>query len=477
MNVYENFLKMLAFSEAEIPEMLPRWRQACELLGLSDEDVRFACEDWIPKYWDMSLLGVRKCIGAYFRELIDMTCLAEYKAQGAMLLYSNMPSHPACIYANKIAGGDRLHISYPDFLMASVLNAFFHKSTLLSGSESSCMNPMCNHCGMNCLKVDANIKKIIPSPTVMWNWGLYCNEGPKTEELIESLGDRSWNYILTSMPHDVKVGTCEAEDELRISYLATELKDSQDSISRYTGIEVSQEILRQSTEKYLEYISKLDVLTNLVSCSDPQPISGNDLTIFAILTHTTFNTGYDYIMDALDTVINETKARVNQGLGPLPKGAPNLACHFLPYCVPWVCKAFADNGVNLSVNTYFAPPHVLKNIPREENEYRTIARQWLSNPSAVNMGDEVNIVCKILENSRVNGVLYGFFSFDRWVGGLQKTMIKIVQGRTGIPHFYLEGDFWNDTKYSLEDRITRIQNIALKVKIKHMVSGSHNGKK
>lgn len=477
MSDYSNFLELLAFSEDEINEMLPRWKNACKLLGLSERDVRFATEEWIPKYWDMSLLGVRKCIGAYIRELIEMTRLPKYKARGAKILYCNMPSHPACVYANKLAGGDDIHISYPDFLMASVLNAFFHKSTVLSSGESSCMNPMCNHCGMNRLKVDAHYKNLIKAPTVMWNWGLYCNEGPKTEELIQSVGNTEWTYVLTAMPHDVKYGVHEASDEKRIRYLAKELRDSQASVSALTGISVGEEYLRRSTDIYLEYIGKLDELMSLVVNADPQPLSGNDMTLFATLTHTTFDTGYKYITDALETIIEEVRGRVAKGEGPLPKGAPRLACHFLPYCVPWVCGAFAENGINLSTNTYFAPPGTLKKLPREADEYRNIARQWLSNPSAVNMGDEINIVCDIITSTPVDGVLYGFFSFDRWVGGLQKTMIKVVEERTKIPHYYLEGNFWSDEEYSLDDRLARIKSIAFKVKINHTISGISHAKK
>lgn len=55
-------------------------------------------------------------------------------------------------------------------------------------------------------------------------------------------------------------------------------------------------------------------------------------------------------------------------------------------------------------------------------------------------------------------------------------MIKIVEERTGIPHYYLEGEFWNDERYSLDNRITRIQNIAYTVKINHMMNGVTNAK-
>ena len=477
MSIHEKFLKLLAFSEAEMPEMLPCWKHTCELLGLSDEDVRFACEDWIPKYWDMSLLGVRKCIGVYVRELMEMTRLGEYKEQGAKILYCNVPSHPAAVYANKIAGGDKIRISHPDYLMATVLNAFFHKNTFLDSSEKSCMNPMCSHCGMNRLKADGRYNGIISSPTVMWNWGLYCNEGHKTEELIKNMGNEEWNYVLSTIPKDYNHDVPEAEDIPRVNYLAKVLKEGQAEVSGYTGIDVRDEHVVEAMTEYLDYIAKVEELSCLMALSDPQPVSGNDTTIFGAPTQMAFDSGFERLNEAIDLMLAEVRERVERGIGPLPKGAPKLACQFVPFCVPWVSKAFAENGVNLSINTFFAPASKQRLYFDSEDIYRSVAQQWLSNPSAVNMNNEIELVCEMLTSFPLDGVIYGFFSFDRWIGSLQKTMVREVQERTGIPHFYLEGDFWSDAQFSLDDRITRIQNIALKVKIKHMVSGSHNGKK
>ena len=109
--------------------------------------------------------------------------------------------------------------------------------------------------------------------------------------------------------------------------------------------------------------------------------------------------------------------------------------------------------------------------------YKTIAQQWFTIPSAVHMLDEARLIEEILRKYPVDGVLFGFFSFDRWVGTLEKTLIRIVEERTGIPHYYLEGEFWDDDRYSLADRLTRIQNIAYTVKINHMMNGAGYAKK
>lgn len=477
MTVYESFLRLLDFDEEELGKQLPYWRSACRKAGITEQDLRYAMTEWLPHYWDLNLRGIRKCIGAYFREFIETFRLAEYKSNGAKLLYYDMPSHPVCFYANKLSGGENLHISYPDYIVATVFNAFLNKKTASGSAEADRRSLLCHQCGMNRGKADMRYRSFIEDPAVLWSWGLYCDEGYKTEELIENLDGRRWPTVLTTIPKDASCGVPEAEDNWRTEYLAAQLREGQRQVSAYTGVPVPERALAEACEGYLAYVQKVERLTELVSGADPQPITGNELTLFYIPIQIALDTGLGYVDEAIDLMTAEVRDRISRGEGPLPKNAPRLACHFVPFSVPWINKAFIDNGVNLSINTFFATAERLTACFDQEDLYRSIARQWLSNPSAVNMRSEVELVCEILKKYPQDGVLYGFFAFDCWIGSLQKTMIRLVEERTHIPHFYLESEFWSSDQYSLEDRLTRIQNIAYKLKINHMLSGWSNAKK
>lgn len=63
-------------------------------MGLSDKDVAFAVEQWIPAYWDLSLSGVKKFVAACIRGVVEVARGARYKAEGHSLIYMNMPSVP-----------------------------------------------------------------------------------------------------------------------------------------------------------------------------------------------------------------------------------------------------------------------------------------------------------------------------------------------------------------------------------------------
>lgn len=475
MNAYEKFLRLVEFSDEEMSVQLPLWENACKMLDLTESDMLFAADEWLPTYWDMSLQGVRKCIGAYIRELIELTRLSEYQRNGAKIIYYNMPSHPACIYANKYAGD--VHISYPDYVVSTVFHAFFHKDLTESDKDTPRGSPLCYQCGMNKVKINRRLRNIIVKPTVLWNWGLYCDEAYKIEELVDSIEERDWNCVFTTCPQDSALDIPENEDHDRVQHLAWEIEDSQKKISDFTKIPVSEEHLIKATEAYLAYLLKVEHLIDMVALSDPQPITGNDLTIFQVPSQIAFDTGLDYLNDAIDIMLEEVHKRITKGEGILPKHSPRLACHFVPFSVPWINKAFIDSGINLSINTFFALASKQIAYFDREKIYESIARQWLSNPSAVNLESEAALVCEILEKYPQDGVLYGFFDFGCWIGSLKKTLIKIVENRTGIPHYYFESEFWNDERFSLNDRITYIKSIAYSLKINRMVNGWNDGKK
>lgn len=105
-----------------------------------------------------------------------------------------------------------------------------------------------------------------------------------------------------------------------------------------------------------------------------------------------------------------------------------------------------------------------------------LAKQWLITPGAVNIGDEANIMTQILEERPVDGVLSGFFSFECWLGSLHKAVNQIVEENTGIIHYYLEGNFWNDVQYTREERLSRIQNISYHTRIRKMVEADYGQK-
>ena len=62
-------------------------------------------------------------------------------------------------------------------------------------------------------------------------------------------------------------------------------------------------------------------------------------------------------------------------------------------------------------------------------------------------------------SSNIDGIYMGFFDFDRWLGAHQKMLAEVIEEKTGIPHFYIEADYWDDRDYGEESLRTRIESI------------------
>ena len=80
-------------------------------------------------------------------------------------------------------------------------------------------------------------------------------------------------------------------------------------------------------------------------------------------------------------------------------------------------------------------------------------------PLGQNMGYEADAMIEKVKANNPDGMLMGFFDFDRWLGAHQKMCAEIVQKATGVPHYYIEADFWDDREYSEEALRTRIESI------------------
>ncbi len=469
---YAELLSLAGFEGSELTDMLPDWITAAGKLGLSENDVRHAAQEWIPANFDIELKGVRKLIGAFLREAIDLTRAGQYKADGVKIVYGILPAITSNYLAIKASGGDKVFVSFPDIFLATTLNGFFHKvNKYLETAEASGMTYGCRHCALNKTRIGARLLDVIPSPDVIWTWGYICDEGPKTDEFMQHMCASDWEFIISRLPHDTHFGENDSENQRRVKYLAQQMKDGYRSVQEKIGIEVSPESISEAVGVFGSYAKKLSELIGMVCKADPQPMGGSELACFGYPLSMPFNTGFDHVLDALETTIQEVKDRIKKGEGIVPKGSPKLGCYFVSTPVPWISRMFRDNGVALSFSVLMTPTLAQLSPPSYDDPYMAAAQTWLRKPIGTNLGYEIKVTSERVRQYEPDGMLMGFYDFDRWLGAHQKIMSQAVEKETGIPHFYMESDFWEDRDYSPEALRTRIESICQIVKMNKMMQG------
>ena len=84
---YDELLKLCGFEDEEIEEERPRIEKAFERLGIGPEDMETA-DQWVRQNHDVTLVGVRKLLGAWLKELIDVVLA---KDEGKKVVYFGFP--------------------------------------------------------------------------------------------------------------------------------------------------------------------------------------------------------------------------------------------------------------------------------------------------------------------------------------------------------------------------------------------------
>jgi benzoyl-CoA reductase/2-hydroxyglutaryl-CoA dehydratase subunit BcrC/BadD/HgdB len=465
-DINEAFLRLTGFEEDEIPEYLPQWRQACEKLGLTEDDVKFATEERLPAYFAVELEGIRKLLGSFVRETIDLTKANEYKARGLKIVYGILPAVLHFYYALKLTAPDKVYVSFPDIFLTMVMNGFFHKLTpYLEEAEKAGIPYGCRHCALNKTRYAARRLGVIPPPDISWIWGFICDEGPKTDEFIRLYYDPEWKTYITRLPHDQSLGTVEDEVISRVEYLANQMRDGFESAQREIGIKVPEEKITEVIGIWQRYAAKLAELALLMT-TDPQPLGAVSGRLFWEGLFTPFNTGIESMEKALDITIKEVKQRVAGKEGILPQGAPKLMIYSIHPTVPWIAKMFEENGVGIPLSEFFILTKKQLMPPTFEDPYMAAAEGWLRTSAMVNPGYQAEQMCEKLVTHKFDGMVFGLMDFDRWLGSPHRLLSRMVEEKTKLPVFYIEGDNWDDRDYSEEALRTRIESICEIVKMR-----------
>lgn len=465
-DIYENFLRLTGFEENEMSEYLPEWRKASEKLGLTKEDIRFATEEWIPSHFEVGLEGIRKFIGSRIREVIDITKANEYKKRGVKIVYGILPAILDYYYALKLTAPDKVYVSFPDIFLVTTLNAFFHKlNPYLDEAERTGFSYGCRHCALNKTRYAAHRLGLIPAPDISWIWGFICDEGPKTDEFIQVYYDPGWKTYFTRIPHDQPLGTVEDEVVERVEYLASQMRDGFEFVQKEIGIKVPDEKIKEVQSIRRRYSIKLAELYRLMAV-DPPPLSGEICNFFYEPLATPYNTGIRWMENALDILVKEIGQRVAKKEGILPKGAPKLMVYFLPHSLPWVAKIFERSGVGVPLSVFYVLSKKELSPPTFEDPYMAAAQAWFRRGNRVNVGYEAEQICEKLETYGADGMVFGFFDFDRWWGAHHRLLARMIEEKTKLPVFYIEGDVYEDRDYSQEALRTRIESICEIIKMR-----------
>jgi len=463
--MYTELFKLCGFESEEIERERPRIDRTFEIAGIGAEDVKQA-EARVTKYFDTSLSSVRKILGIWLKQLMDLTLSKE---EGKTVVYTSFPSAGVIGLSANLAS-EKVYCQAPEIVLDLAMGQIFGKlDPILEAAEEHGLPPGLGMCSLNQARVGAIIKGIAPVPDFTLTSGFFCDQTAKVDDFlhevygvpcvfIDSCLDSNWDEFPEISPR-------------RVQYLASEMRRGFDEFQQVLGIEITEEARHEARRGTAKLWFAMAQVWELMR-SDPVPISQVDLGLFfwmiASIEHRAVAEG----PEAISTLIREVKQRVDEGKGVIEKGSPRVLLAIHQATDPSVVHMIEELGLAIPITglASISSTEVAKSTyaTTEERRADTELRRGLYHSASA----LVYRYKELCNSWNVDGVvnLYPFSCRPAAYPAL--ILKKSIEEELGIPVLALEGDIWDTRDYSAGALRTRVETFGEMLRARKAVTAS-----
>jgi hypothetical protein len=240
---YNTLLKLCDFEDEEIQRERSRIEEAFQRLELEPRDMDPAMQ-WVRQNHDVELAGVRRLLGLWLRELVDLVLA---KDEGKKLVYYGFPTitGPAMAIA---AASENIYCVCPDAVLCYSMGQIFNKlAPIVEAGEANGLPPGHGLCSLQQIRVGGLVKGIIPMPDLVLTSSYYCDMGSKSDELLHEIYGHSTVYVDGSI--DTRWGEFPHYLPEGVKLLGGQLDKVFPKIRDVLGVEVTNEILSESAAR------------------------------------------------------------------------------------------------------------------------------------------------------------------------------------------------------------------------------------
>lgn len=433
-----DLLAFCGYETSEIESELSRIQKAFTRLSITENDIETG-KQRVQTYYDMELKGIRKLLGCYLRECVNIV-LAKEEGKKKIV-------HGCMAPGFDIIGG-AINSHFPDaFTMVPnpmfmvVLGCIFGKFVpILEAAERLWLKTgMVAHCAMVKSRLGLLSLGLIPKPDFLVTSGSTCETSPKTNDLLqETEGIRSLCYDScrdidpSEYPVQTRAIIFAAESMRRLTRV---LEDNM-------GIKLEGDMLQEMLDAKSAYGKALGRIHKLIHTSDPVPIGSTHGNLLAWLG------GAALTIDdtrkataAFNTLYEELEERVHKGEGVLEKGAPRVL-GILPF-------HHSDPSLECLMNTlgiaqiasdydFPVPGSTPPDFNADSDPFVAIAQGTHSSPLAFNLSGRIEIIKKACRELNVDGVLNHYHVGCRYVAGDAMSIQRALTKELDIPVLELE---------------------------------------
>ncbi len=449
--MYNQLLELCGLEPEEIKKELPRIERAFQKWGITDKDIARA-ESRIKKYFDYRLRGMRKFLGLWLMEFVDLTLARE---EGKTIVY---PSYPpfSQIAATIATMSDDLYACVPECTIMAVMGQIFGKIVpTIEAGEQTYMPPGQAHCILLAIRLGAMLEGKIPIPDMLIPSGTTCDQSGKTDEIVQELYGTPVVHLDAGF--DCSGQTTVYADALRVRYVAQELQNLAREFRSVTGHEITEKGVEQGIKQYGLLRGMYYEIQDLLK-ADPMPLSTKDFGIIGLGVSSCLRRFITGGLSAGKLLVAELKERIARGEGILPKGVPRVMVYFPHMADPAVTGVVEDLGLAIAVTTRSG---VWDKAPSPyDSIWEKAADQNLRRGSRHSTASMINELKDIARTYQVDGLILDVLAKCRVHTFYPLKAKEIIEKELGIPVLVVEHDHYDTRDYSAERYRSRIEPFA-----------------
>jgi benzoyl-CoA reductase/2-hydroxyglutaryl-CoA dehydratase subunit BcrC/BadD/HgdB len=448
---YSALLKLCGWEEEQIALERTRLDEAFKILDLGPEEMK-AAEARVFEGYDVDLMGVRKALGVWIGGMVDVVLS---KREGKKLVYYSFPPLGGLSGVISVIGKGEILCVCPEFILDIAFGAIFNRiDPILESGEQSALPPGRALCGLNKIRVGAITEGIIPVPDLLLSSSFYCDQGGQTDEWLREIYGIPWVVMDNVM--DSPWGEFPRLTPERISYLAAEMENGWAEAAEILGYQPNEEHWAAYYKLYSKFNQGI-AKTNRSMKADPAPVSQSNLQLVRFLRNGISYDRFPEAIRAIETLAPELEERVQNGMGPLPKGSPRVCSFLIPQRDQSVAHLIEKAGISipvtfLSYDAYTASLDSAYTTLSERNAQVELMRGLYHSTWAVLYWTK-----KAVQDFKLDGVLWTQPIHCRPMSGTGYLFKKAVEQELKIPVLSLEVDWYDNRIFSGESMRTKIE--------------------
>lgn len=456
---YDELFLLCGYEPEELEADRERVEKVLAKLSLGPEDMVNGIAR-VKRYHDIGLLGVRKILGGWLKELVDLVLAKE---EGKKIVFFEVPAIFGPQWILKTSS-DTMHAVAPDLIFFCTMGQIFNKiGPTFEAGERNGMPPGHGLCTLWTHKAGALAKKLMPVPDVVIASSYFCDMGSKGGDYLTELYGVPVAHLDSCL--DYEWGVYPDFTPEKIKFFGGEINKAFRLIEDTTGVKVQEDGLDRSMGIIGEFLGLFAGLRSLL-VADPQPISTAIMDIILPMILGCTGRGVTSVMEGMRILIDEVGKRIDAGIGVVEKGAPRVVAFIPNHSDPGIARMMEEYlaipASFLSCYPIVQPPGVVLNMDDYKTIGEKIAAMELVNGlfhSGYGQAKKYELIVNSLRD-KVDGVIFTVLYHCRPSCLSSHTMKKFIEDEQGLPVLQLEFDLWDARYYNAESMRVRIETFA-----------------